>query len=207
MSIYACVCVLQVRSWSLCNCVTGLTQQGCVSLPTISHRRCSACQTEEAVSGWATSSPQLEGDFTEPGKPLQIGRRRAAPLPPSSLLRGLGSAYLKGERRREPWHLNGGGETCCSPFESLRVGGLTSDGEGPQGLQEVSLAKGSTPPFRDVPLEQAGTAASSTLHLSETNVTPAVVFDNTARARLTGRRHNGTNRRASQDTQTCHNFK
>lgn len=105
---------------------------------------------------------------------------------------------LKGERRREPWHLNGGGETCCSPFESLRVGGLTSDGEGPQGLQEVSMAKGSTPPFRDVPLEQAGAAASSTLHLSETNVTPAVVFDNTARARLTGRRHNGTNRRASQ---------
>lgn len=51
---------------------------------------------------------------------------------------------------------------------------------------------------RDVPLEQAGTAASSALHLSETNVTPAMVFDNTAKAQLTGRRHNGTNRRASQ---------
>lgn len=112
------VCALQVRSWSLCNCVTGLTQQGCISLPTISHRRCRACQTEEAVSGWATSSPLLEGDFMEPGKPLQIGRRRAAPLPRSSLLRGLGSALLKGEQRQEPWGWNGGGETRCSPFES-----------------------------------------------------------------------------------------
>lgn len=149
------VCVLQVRSWSLCNRVTGLTQQGCVSLPTISHRRCRACQTEEAVSGWATSSPQLEGDFMEPGKPLQIGRRRAAPLPRSSLLRGLGSALLKGEQRQELWDLNGGGETCCSSFESLRVGGLTSDGEGPQGLQEVSLAKGSTPPLPASPAAPA----------------------------------------------------
>lgn len=55
-----------------------------------------------------------------------------------------------------------------------------------------------------VPLELAGMAASSTLQLSETIVTSAVVFDNAARAQLTGRRHNAT---YASDAQKRHNFK
>lgn len=82
------------------NCVTGLTQLGCISLPAISHWQCRACQAEEAVSGWATFST-TRGGFYGVWQLVQIGHRQAAPLPLSTSLCRLGLSLLKGEQRRE----------------------------------------------------------------------------------------------------------
>lgn len=197
-------CALQVRLWSLRNCVTGLTQRGCLSLPTISHRQCRAWQTEEAGSGWATSSPQLKGGFYGVWQPLQIGHRQAAPfasiqLPPPSLL----VAARRGTKTRVMgfkwfWWWWWGWGRC---FAVKGVSNDTSDAEGAEGLQEVTGRRGNAPRWHKVPLGEGGRAASSTLCLSE-----MVVFDNTVRAQLTGRRHNGTKSCASQ-AETRRNFK
>lgn len=92
-----------MRFWSLRNCVTGLTQLGCISLSTISHWQCRVHQAEEAVSGWATYSPQLEGDFIEFGNRhnrIQGGSSPSIHLPsPSGLVttkRGTKARAAKG---------------------------------------------------------------------------------------------------------------
>lgn len=125
-------------------------------------------------------------------------------MPRSSSLRRLCSSLLEGERRQEWWDLNGfgggggGGGRC---FAVKGVSNDTSDAEGAEGLQEVTGRRGNAPRWHKVPLGEGGRAASSTLCLSE-----MVVFDNTVRAQLTGRRHNGTKSCASQ-AETRRNFK
>lgn len=96
------------------------------------------------------------------------------------------------------------GVACCSQFKSFCVSDYVKKGmlgvyrKLARHRRRKGRGLGAGVAHFPVPPEEAGMAASSTLRLPETVVTPAVVFDNAARAQPTGRRHNETNRCTSQ---------
>lgn len=86
------------------------------------------------------------GGFYGVWQQLQIGHRRAAPLPRSRSLRRLRLSLLKGKQRRERWDLNGRGGGGNMLFADQSVSSDTSGAEGAEGSQEVSsIERASTP--------------------------------------------------------------